>query len=141
PAASRSAPGTAGNLPATATSPTSPSPSACATRCPTPRCATPRSGARCWPTPSCPTCSASSSSRARSISSPDCSGNPAGPVTLAPTRAACEDQSIGRPDEVTESGGPSACGAAEGSEYAACRREPDYRGPPPAGGRGQLPGE
>src|SRR4029077_5988622 len=58
------------------TSPTSPSPSACATRYPTPRCATPRSGARCWPMPSCPTCSASSSSQARSTSSPACSAKP-----------------------------------------------------------------
>ena len=44
--------------PPTATSPTSPSRSACATRCPTRRCAIPGSGARCFPTPPCHTCSA-----------------------------------------------------------------------------------
>src|SRR5690349_13253455 len=77
PAASRSAPKTASNIPATATSPTSPSPSACATRYRTPPCAIRRSGARRLPTPSCPMCSASSSWQAPSTSSPDCSGNSA----------------------------------------------------------------
>jgi uncharacterized membrane protein len=41
----------------TATSPMSPSPSACATRCRTRRCATGGSGAPCSPTPSCRMCS------------------------------------------------------------------------------------
>src|SRR5450755_3959089 len=78
-AASRSAPKTTSSIPATATSPTLRSPSACATRCPTRRCATLISGAPRSLPPSCPMCSAWSSSRAQSTSSPGCSADFARP--------------------------------------------------------------